>query len=789
MRTFVKYLFCFACIFASADVHAQDPHYTQAHRIPSWYNPAAAGHGVEHIRLTLLYRNQWSSVMSPFKTQGLFFDKQVGKVGFGANLVNNSSGEAGIRQFYLNGQISYRYAIGKSVIASGLQLGMIQKSFDPSKMTFDDQYTPDQGFDPSNPTSETFSYTKLTRPDIGAGVLWTYGFPGKDKLLPYAGISLQHINQPKESFIEDNNYTPRKITLQSGVGIILSEALTLTPMLTFAQQQNAKELMGGIVAKMPLDGRDNVEGGILFRNKDAVALYAGYQWNNFMMGMSYDVNISGLTGGPGAFELTLTYIPKAKEKKENKKKEKDKKQAPKSKTSTSTKPRVPVSGSKVNAPAPTSTSVSPEKKTAATPPNKVPENKSTIVNKPNVTSKTTVAPKTTIPAPTPTKPVIPSKTSANTAEHTSMTKASVKTSTILPIAKSKLEPKKNTTPANVGKQLPYEEREIITINPLQKKTATIQLPVTVVQDVKNIQPIKTTGVVIHQEEEISIIASIPVKPLPTSVKTNVAKGEVKNVTPSKTNGKVIHTEEELSVIASIPVQPLPTSVKTNVAKLEITNKVKLQTAGIPIVTEEEYHAKLPTLIPAPTPVLATTKDSDGDGIIDSLDPCPYLKGSATSGGCPDTDGDGITDMNDRCPLKAGSNTNGGCPEENTSVEIGSTSSQHFGNIEFKTSSAEVHGLYKLDIIEPALDSIFIHDDLILVLTGHTDSEGDGLINMQLSQDRADAVKAIFIRKGMPEVRIQTVTYGETMPIKDNVTEEGKKHNRRVEVHVIRRKNL
>ncbi|MBK9637465.1 MAG: PorP/SprF family type IX secretion system membrane protein [Bacteroidetes bacterium] len=336
MKNILTYLFLISCCLTGWKASAQDPHYTQAHRIPSWYNPATAGHGVEHIRLTMLYRNQWSSVMSPFKTQGLFFDKQVSKVGLGANLVNNSSGDAGIRQLFLNGQISYRYSIGKSVIASGLQVGLIQKSFDPSKMTFDDQYTPDQGANPTNPTSETFSYTKLTRPDFGTGLLWTYGRPGKEKFYPYAGISLQHINQPKESFIEENNIIPRKLTANAGVGIVLSEAITITPMLLFAQQQFSKELIGGVMVKLPLDGRDNVEGGLLYRNKDAAALYAGYQWNNFMLGMSYDVNLSGVTGGPGAFELTLTYIPKAKAKKElAKKKEIEKKTTSKPKSPTS----------------------------------------------------------------------------------------------------------------------------------------------------------------------------------------------------------------------------------------------------------------------------------------------------------------------------------------------------------------------------------------------------------------------------------------------------------------------
>src|SRR6187401_971802 len=85
---------------------AQDPHFTQLMKTGSALNPAAAGFGVEHIRATLLYRNQWASVTSPFTTQSLFFDKAVGRAGVGFNLINNTSGDAGIHQLHLNGNLA-----------------------------------------------------------------------------------------------------------------------------------------------------------------------------------------------------------------------------------------------------------------------------------------------------------------------------------------------------------------------------------------------------------------------------------------------------------------------------------------------------------------------------------------------------------------------------------------------------------------------------------------------------------------------------------------------------------
>lgn len=51
---------------------AQDAHYSQVFNTPVYHNPAAVGHGVENIRLTAVYRNQWNSVMTPFTTQAIF---------------------------------------------------------------------------------------------------------------------------------------------------------------------------------------------------------------------------------------------------------------------------------------------------------------------------------------------------------------------------------------------------------------------------------------------------------------------------------------------------------------------------------------------------------------------------------------------------------------------------------------------------------------------------------------------------------------------------------------------
>ncbi len=71
-------------------------------------------------------------------------------------------------------------------------------------------------------------------------------------------------------------------------------------------------------------------------------------------------------------------------------------------------------------------------------------------------------------------------------------------------------------------------------------------------------------------------------------------------------------------------------------------------------------------------------------------------------------------------------------------------------------------------------------DLKFSIEGHTDSDGDDAFNQKLSEQRAEAVKAEFVKAGIDAARLQTKGWGETKPIDPNATPEGKANNRRVE---------
>jgi len=72
----------------------------------------------------------------------------------------------------------------------------------------------------------------------------------------------------------------------------------------------------------------------------------------------------------------------------------------------------------------------------------------------------------------------------------------------------------------------------------------------------------------------------------------------------------------------------------------------------------------------------------------------------------------------------------------------------------------------------------------VIITGHTDNIGQKEDNLLLSQNRAKAVVQAMIQKGIEPTRLISEGQGESQPIADNNTEEGRQNNRRTEIKII-----
>ena len=177
-------------------------------------------------------------------------------------------------------------------------------------------------------------------------------------------------------------------------------------------------------------------------------------------------------------------------------------------------------------------------------------------------------------------------------------------------------------------------------------------------------------------------------------------------------------------------------------------------------------------------------DNDQDGIADTVDLCPMVKGPLENRGCPDvdTDGDTVVDRLDNCPKEPGPPKNQGCKEEQLVIITGDKL-RILESVYFQTGKAiiERRSYHLLDNVASIMSQ---HDEITLLrVEGHTDSQGDDVKNLKLSQARAESVRDYLVNRGVASSRLKPLGFGEARPIADNGTKDGRAQNRRVEFNL------
>ncbi|MEO7212181.1 OmpA family protein [Mucilaginibacter sp.] len=152
----------------------------------------------------------------------------------------------------------------------------------------------------------------------------------------------------------------------------------------------------------------------------------------------------------------------------------------------------------------------------------------------------------------------------------------------------------------------------------------------------------------------------------------------------------------------------------------------------------------------------------------------------------DSDADGVPDFYDKCPnTPAGTKVDGsGCPLAKAEVKVYVTEEDKrvvkdaINNLEFDLGKATIRpkSFPSLDRVAKLLTD----KNFSLKLAGHTDNTGSDALNLRLSKDRAESIKAYLVSKGANASRIEATGYGESQPIATNATAAGRQANRRVE---------
>jgi len=180
-------------------------------------------------------------------------------------------------------------------------------------------------------------------------------------------------------------------------------------------------------------------------------------------------------------------------------------------------------------------------------------------------------------------------------------------------------------------------------------------------------------------------------------------------------------------------------------------------------------------------------DSDGDGVPDAQDKCPTVVGDGPDGCLQDSDGDGIPNRDDKCPDQAetdnGFEDDDGCPDE-VPQEVKRFTGTIKG-IAFESGKANIRP-QSFPTLDAAARVLAEYQALRVEISGHTDSTGTPEGNLTLSKERAEAVKMYLAGRGIAEDRIETRGAGQTEPIADNATKDGRSQNRRTEFKLLQK---
>jgi len=160
-------------------------------------------------------------------------------------------------------------------------------------------------------------------------------------------------------------------------------------------------------------------------------------------------------------------------------------------------------------------------------------------------------------------------------------------------------------------------------------------------------------------------------------------------------------------------------------------------------------------------------DEDNDGVANKFDKCPGTPANTA------VDGAG-------CPLKMPA------PIVTEKVIVTEADRQVVNeairNLEFDLGKATIRAKSYPTLNRVA--ELLTEKNFSLKLAGHTDNSGSMALNLKLSKDRAEAVKAYLVSQGANPSRIEATGYGPNQPIASNKTAEGRQQNRRVEFSIF-----
>jgi type IX secretion system PorP/SprF family membrane protein len=307
----------------SASAFSQDIHFSQYYFSPLSLNPAYTGAVKADYRFFANYRTQWRDISKAYNTYSAGGDMNFypSNLNFSGGLLfisDKSGGNLNVNKILPS--IAFHHKLGGFNMSYGIQPGFVMTSIDFNSHTFPNQLNWNSGkFDNSLNNYETNVIQKSNYLDVSGGVVVSRRF---GRFEPEVGVAAYHVNNPKVTFLGNDNHLPIRQVYNAGLSYYLNGTIILKGYGLYDFTTDVSDLVTGMNVEYVLSKgtffTNSVFVGLMWRdgykrNSDAGIGTIGLNWAHYTLGFSYDVTQSKLKTAvdyKGAFEIAFIYRSK-----------------------------------------------------------------------------------------------------------------------------------------------------------------------------------------------------------------------------------------------------------------------------------------------------------------------------------------------------------------------------------------------------------------------------------------------------------------------------------------------
>lgn len=318
-KRFILTIFYF-CVWSVCQ--CQDIHFSDYFSSPLNLNPSFTAQFIGNYRYTLNYRWQYGTVTRPFQTFSASTEfkidadnRKMPPIGTGILFNYDFTGDSRYTSYQFGIPLVYhhRYRSGKSRISPSIMPLFAVNQININELKFPDQFVQDI-YNQSIPTKDIIPGRSKFFISMIAAIDHTMILPNKG--VWHLGFSLANINKPTVSFFKNkDSKLNRRPALMTKYTHPLTTNFEVEPFALAQSQGSYKEYQFGskFIHYIDNSSMPMINYGLSFRarEKDALIIHAGCNYKGYLIGISYDINLSKLSTvsyGVGAFEVSLQYL-------------------------------------------------------------------------------------------------------------------------------------------------------------------------------------------------------------------------------------------------------------------------------------------------------------------------------------------------------------------------------------------------------------------------------------------------------------------------------------------------